>query len=358
MNDMTRGPRKRAIPASWRVHKEDAFNATLEEVLAGVLFTDDRCASRVATLNELRGLDLDRLPLPGSGNTATRWGALGAVAACDLSLAKLYESHADALAILAELHCAEHAPRGTWAIWAAEPPNARLVARTVNGQSLLLDGTKAWCSGASHITHALVTAWRNDEPVLAAVNLSQQGIEIDESGWQAVGMRATGTASVRFDGVQATLIGDAEAYVNRPGFWHGGAGIAACWLGSAAAIATTLIDNVARRDDPHALAHLGAVDAALASAAALLRETAASIDAHPSYSAQQGALRARVAVDRVAMDVITHVTRAIGPAPACTDAWLARALADLPIFVRQSHAERDEAALAKTLIDDYARSNR
>lgn len=364
VNDMTQGLRKRAIPDWWRVEEREPRNAredhriaVLDDHLAAIHFTDETCASRAEVLRQLigtEGLLTADLPLPGRENTATRWRALGAVAACDLSLAKLYESHADALAILAELHRAELGQRGTWAVWAAEPPNARLTALAGDGQRLVLEGTKAWCSGARHITHALVTAWRDDVSVLAAVELSQACIAIDESGWQAVGMRATGTASVRFDGAHAVQIGDAGAYVNRPGFWQGGAGIAACWLGSAAAIATTLLDSSARRTEPHARAHLGAVDAALASAAALLRETAAWIDAHPDANAQQWALRARLTVDRVASDVMQHVSRAMGPAPFCTDAWFARALADLPVFLRQSHAERDEAALAQAIVDDRA----
>jgi len=365
MNDMTSSPRMRAAPSAWRLCDErksaDARNidsavasaSALELLLAAVHFDDESCASRAAVLDQLHANELDRLPLPGSGKTATRWRALTAVAACDLSLAKLYESHTDALAILAELHRANLSYDGTWAVWAAEPPNARVVARASHGDHLILDGVKAWCSGASHVTHALVTAWLDDQPVLAAVELSQPKITVDASGWQAVGMRATGTANVRFDGAHATQIGDVGAYVERPGFWHGGAGIAACWLGGLAAIATTLVEAVARRAEPHADAHLGAVDAELSSAAALLRETASWIDAHPRADARRPALCARVAVDRAAARVIEHVSRALGPAPFCTDARFARALADLPVFLRQSHAERDEAVLAKALLQEH-----
>ena len=41
------------------------------------------------------------LPLPGSGRTRERWAALADLAGEDLSLARLAEGHADALAILA-----------------------------------------------------------------------------------------------------------------------------------------------------------------------------------------------------------------------------------------------------------------
>ncbi len=56
-----------------------------------------------ASLQHLVRLGLDRLPMPGSGATRERWQVLAAVAEFDLSLAKLYEGHTDALAILDEL---------------------------------------------------------------------------------------------------------------------------------------------------------------------------------------------------------------------------------------------------------------
>ncbi|BFG76480.1 acyl-CoA dehydrogenase family protein [Paraburkholderia terrae] len=368
MNDIGHDPLRRAAPAAWYINsglrlsdeepdadiepKRYALVPALERYLANVRFGDEQAASRAATLDALRARGMDWLPLPGRGETATRWRGLAAVAACDLSLVKLYEAHTDALAILAELGRTELADDGSWAVWAAEPPNAKLIAHAATGNALTLEGTKPWCSGAPHVTHALVTAWRGDEPVLAAVELSQPAIGIDPGGWQAVGMRATGTSSVRFDGARAVQVGNARAYLSRPGFWHGGAGIAACWYGCAAALASILRDSVKRHDDPHACAHLGAADAELSAVAALLRESAAWIDGHPRDDAQQCALRVRVAVEQAAEQVMQHVSRALGAAPFCTDPWFARAIADLPVFLRQSHAERDECALGRTLLDD------
>lgn len=349
MSDTNPDTANRILCADWRIGSKSA--SPLESYLATLGFTDETCRARVATLDALCARGLDRLPMPARGDTATRWRALAAVAACDLSLAKLYESHTDALAILAELQEAELSQQGMWAVWAAEPPNAKLIAHAGQGQRLNLEGIKPWCSGAGHITHALVTAWRDGQPVLAAVDMSQPSIAIDTSGWEAVGMRATGTGTVRFDNACATQIGDIGAYLARPGFWHGGAGIAACWYGCAAALATMLLEKIARRAGPHACAHLGAVDAGLSPAAALLRETASWIDANPQADARRTALRARIAVERTAGRVIRHVSRALGPGPFCTDAWFAHALADLPVFMRQSHAESDEEALGQTLIE-------
>jgi alkylation response protein AidB-like acyl-CoA dehydrogenase len=217
---------------------------------------------------------------------------------------------------------------------------------------LCLHGTKAWCSGAQVVTHALVTAWLDDAPVLAAVDLQQPSISMSSECWRAVGMYATASGDVRFEGARATLIGGAHDYVKRPGFWQGGAGIAACWYGAACAIANVLREAVVRRSDPHSLAHLGAVDVALSGARAVLRETATFIDTHPQANAMQVALRARLAIEDAANVVMTRAGRALGAGPLCRDAHFARLMADLPVFLRQSHAERDLAALGKTYVDD------
>ncbi|WP_258168367.1 acyl-CoA dehydrogenase [Paraburkholderia sp. BL21I4N1] len=342
--------------------------AALEDFLRNTRFDPHNSASLGDVLRTLVDYGCDRapfVPLPGHGQTVARWRALAAVAACDLGLVKLFEGHTDALAILAELGGHGVAPGSRWAVWAAEPPEARVAAMRVDaveridglaGQAGLaeriaqdtpvyLTGTKAWCSGAAVVSHALVTAWLDDEPVLVAVAMHHPTIAIDSSKWQAIGMQATASADVHFARTPATLIGAAHAYVRRPGFWQGGAGIAACWYGAAAQIGQRLRESSSPKADAHRLAHLGAIDVALASAAAVLRETAAWIDANPRADAQRVALRARLVVEAAATEVMHHATRALGAGPLCRDARFARALADLPVFLRQSHAERDLAAL-------------
>ena len=342
-----------------REPREAQLAVSLEDFLGNLRFDPGDSVALGEVLRALVAHGYDRapfLPLPGHGETLTRWRALAAVAACDLGLVKLFEGHTDALAILAELRGPVAPVSSQWGVWAAEPPDARLRAVKVGIQSddvesvsIQLTGTKAWCSGAAVVSHALVTAWLDDEPILAAIAMNQASISIDASKWQAVGMQATASADVTFDRTPATLIGAAHAYVHRPGFWHGGAGIAACWYGGAAQIGRTLREASVRRADAHRFAHLGAVDVALEAAAATLRETAAWIDANPLVDAQREAMRARLVVEDAANAVMQHATRTLGAGPLCRDGRFARALADLPVFLRQSHAERDLAALGELL---------
>src|SRR5471032_2509855 len=249
----------------------------------------------IAGLQHLLDAGLGTLPRPGHGATLQRWQALAAVAAVDLSLLKLYEAHTDALAILAELDGAgPSAPAGSsWGVWCAEMPGTRLRLHQAQNGHYLLDGRKAWCSGASGLTHALVSCWNEqNQACLASVVVRQAGVHVTDEGWQAVGMAACASVDVEFTGARAFPVGAPGAYLQRPGFWHGGAGIAAAWYGAACAVAGHLHARAQHAaPDPVRLAQLGQIDCALRAAGALLREGAADIDAQPQRDAMDMALR-------------------------------------------------------------------
>lgn len=295
------------------------------------------------------------LPLPGSGATARRWQRLAELTEIDVVAGRLAEAHVDAVAILDELGAKPPAPGELWAVWAAENPDMVLNAHTTGFREtdpVRLSGTKPWCSGAGLCTHALVTAGRDDgQRALYAVATSEAEVRPLPSAWRNPGMAESDTRSVQFSGAYAVPVGNPGDYLDRPGFWHGAIGVAACWLGAARAVAAPLYDRVARGAvDAHALAHLGAVDAAIAAAEAMLAAAAATTDADPfdrSGSAQLLARRTRAVAETAVDEAITRTGRALGPAPLCQDAQHARRVADLTIYVRQSHAERDLAALGK-----------
>lgn len=338
-----------------RMTDKPANADTLRAFLREYSFERGSSTDTAMALRALVEAGLDRLPLPGRGNTLERWRMLAAVAGADLALVKLFEGHTDALAILAELGNEFSALQGeTWGVWAAEPPTARLLAkRSTEPGIVTLNGTKAWCSGAASVTHALVTAWNeDDESILVAVELRQPGVRVTTDGWMAVGMSASASVDVHFNQARATEVGAPRAYLERAGFWHGGGGIAACWFGAASAIGEFVRKDAARRADPYKLAHLGAIDVALSTAASLLRETAMFIDREPDADAMPVVFRARLAAEQTATTVMGHAARALGAGPFCRDAHFAQLMADLPVFIRQSHAERDEAGLAERIVNE------
>jgi alkylation response protein AidB-like acyl-CoA dehydrogenase len=281
------------------------------------------------------------LPLPGGGRTAERFLRLAELGRQDPVLARLAEGHADAIAILAELGVGiDDGQRAQpWGVWAAAPAS---VTATPAGGAWRLDGDRPWCSGAAACAFALVTAMAPDGIRLFAVDLARAGATPLDGTWPAVGMARSDSRTVRFTAAAATPVGRPGEYTDRPGFWHGGIGVAACWFGGAVGVSDALTTAALDRDlDPHALAHLGAVDARLAAARALLLDAAARIDAAPDRVDERLARQVRALVEATATEVIDRVGRALGAAPLCRDAGHAARVADLTVYLRQSHAERD-----------------
>jgi hypothetical protein len=173
--------------------------------------------------------------------------------------------------------------------------------------------------------------------------------------WPATGMAGSDTLDVDFDDVLAEAAGPPGGYTGRPGFAHGGVGVAACWYGGARAVADTLLGAARRRDvGPHALAHLGAADIALTSARAALDQAADEIDADPDDLGRGGpvrALRVRAQVEAAATEVMGRVGRALGAGPLAHDEAHGRRVADLTVYLRQHHAERDLAQLGAEVVE-------
>ena len=211
-----------------------------------------------------------RLPLPGSGRTGERWATWPRVGRANLTVARVLEAHADALAILAEAGLP--VPSGTtWGVFAAESAEHRLDAVEVSGR-VLLRGVKPWCSLGGRLDAALVTAHRNGERQLFAVDLRHAGVSAEPPrSWVARGLVEVSSGPVRFDDVPAEPVMAPDWYLARPGFAWGGMGVAACWHGGAQGIAETVrrlcrdrsgeLNEPARRRDRRRAARIGGVAA-------------------------------------------------------------------------------------------------
>jgi len=298
------------------------------------------------------------LPLPGAGRTMDRFVALAEVSALDLSLGRLIEGHTDAIAILAEVG-RWPPPAAVMGVWAARRRDADVIA-TRHPQGWHLRGRKPWASGAHALTHALVTADTGDGHGLFQVPVESPGVTAVPGTWPAVGMAMSGSADVDFDLLVDgdSLIGAPGWYVDRPGFWFGSVGVAACWLGGALGLVRALRADLAERAaDPHQRAHLGAAAARCGSMARDIAWAAGRIDAvgsDPNREIRQVALEVRHLVEDGCLEVLAHVGRAGGAAPLCRDPAQARRLADLAVYIRQHHAERDTEALGRFLLTGHS----
>lgn len=287
------------------------------------------------------------LTLPGGGNTAARWAALAQLGRRDLALARLAEGHTDAVAILAEAG-RKPAPERLYGVWAARSGGTGAVL--LDG---VLAGTVRFCSGAHRLDRALVAALDEDRRcVLVEVDLADAGIAAVPGTWLPLGMDASDSPDVTIEDIAVSddmIVGVPGFYLDRPGFWLGGIGVAAVWLGGAAGVLDQVLAGLSD-PDAHQLAHVGALHTAIRSAEALLDVAASRVDADPFGDHHLLAWTCRAAAERAAWEVLDRVPRITGPTPMCRDPRFAQRLADLQVYVRQHHAEKDMAAIGKAVL--------
>ena len=249
----------------------------------------------------------DELPVPGSGCTTSRFTALWDLASSDPSLGRLAEAHYDGAAILREAG-RPLATGARFGVWAANGPDPATLTR--DGIRWRLTGAKHWCSGASIVSHALLTARFEESNALVLVDMRHRGVRLCGPTWSSPAFAAIDTRTVAFDDAPIendAIVGEGDWYLHRSGFWHGAVGVAACWAGSAHGLVERLRPNWPSND--HAISHLGAIDAALWAMAAAVTTAANEIDAASDEAIddrRRRALRVRHVVDVLVADVTTR----------------------------------------------------
>lgn len=304
----------------------------------------DRAVDLLAKLAADDALDL---PLPGLGDTWRRWCALRDWGRQDLVLARLAEGHTDALSILAEAGRSP-ADDSLYGVWAARSgPGLRL-------RDGRLSGTLRFCSGAHDLHRALVVADTDAGPQLIDVGVRGPRVQPVAGSWQPLGMADSDSADVVFDDLPvdgSALVDRPGFYTDRAGFWRGGAGVAAVWLGGAMGVLDDVHDWLREHGaDAHAHADLGALHVAVESTEALLRTTACAIDAHPDARHQRAVGTVRASAEHTCRRVLDLAPRLFGATGLCRDHRIPQRMADLGVYVRQHHGQRELAALGEQLL--------
>jgi alkylation response protein AidB-like acyl-CoA dehydrogenase len=203
-----------------------------------------------------------------------------------------------------------------------------------------LTGAKSICSGAGHLTCALVTAQPPaGDAVLAIVHLDNRA-RATPSAIRLQGMRAATTGAMDLTGLEATVVGQPGDYLRQPDFSAGAWRTSAVTLGGMdALIALTQAELTARgrAENPHQLARMGAALIAQETAALWLTRAATLAEApttNPGHVAAYVNL-ARIAVEAAALDLIRLVQRSLGLSAFIQGHPAEILLRDLATYLRQ-----------------------
>ncbi len=308
---------------------------------AGVLFAPVPArfgGPGIGTEPQQAGAALDLFRLLGRGN---------------LALGRLIEAHVNALRLVfrygAEATCqraADDARAGhLCGLWVTDPPNGGLIAGPGT-----VSGAKQFCSGAGHVTRAVVTAEDGGATRLAYVALGD-GVTVRPLPGGLAGMRAATTGQVAFDATPADLFGEPGDYLREPDFSCGAWRTSAATLGGLEALVDQLRAQLVargREGDPHQQARFG--QALIATETARLWMVEAALRAETTDGGIAYVGLARLAVERACLDVIEGVQRSLGVAAMLRSNPVERLCRDLATYLRQPAAdmvltEAAEAAL-------------
>ena len=292
-------------------------------------------------------------------DTATRtFEILRRIGRASLPVARLFEGHMNAVKLVALYGSdqqkiktfGDEVPNGAvMGVWGAEGACPVTYEEQADG-SAVLHGQKAFASGLSCVSKAIITAKAGipgSPSRLLLLDVTAQERQ-DASAWQANGMKATLSGVFDFEGFLAgleTFLGRAGDYEQEPHFDGGVWRYCAAHIGGAEALIQQTVDIMDARgqlNDPMQLSRIGNVIARCRAAASLVREwafiieTAADDRGIPPQQAAAGALLARCFVSDMAIEVLQQCDRCLGTTAHMSGSAVGRVRRDLSLYIRQA----------------------
>jgi alkylation response protein AidB-like acyl-CoA dehydrogenase len=176
-----------------------------------------------------------------------------------------------------------------------------------------------------------------------------------EGSWPTIGMARSLSETLEFDGTlrDDDVVGSADFYLARPGFWFGGAGVAACWFGGAVGLLNGIVPWISAEPRESVLVDLGGAVAAIETMSCVLTTAARAIDDDPTDQSGRARFRTLV-VRRVVHDAATTVLEKMasagGARALCHDEGQSRRAADLYVYLSQHHGNADSQEMGRIFL--------
>lgn len=321
---------------------------------------------------------------PLCGDALTLWLMTKELAKADLSLGRCWEGHANSLVLIDALGSPEQKERWfdgvvnrgeTWVAWSGEPQAPKPGERQRFGTTItkvdggwVLEGTKAFATSSTGARWAILlvnTAGPGgarhseaspDTLIMLACDLSDPSVVVDESWWDPMGMRATVSHLVRFEGTflsDDNVIGPPGAYLHQG--WQTAfiPHYAASFLGAAEAAYEYAVEYVLRQGkatDAYVQQRVGRMAVNVETAYLWLRHVANLWDSGRRAQAQLAGSRARHLIEHLALETVDHCVRACGARSLVRPSPLERVLRDLTFYVRHDNDDHILATIGRALL--------
>ena len=309
------------------------------------------------------------------GSTIALLRVLAEVGRGNLAVGRLYEGHVNAL-LLIRLFAAE-ARLAAWAVdcrrgqifgvWNTQTTEGLRQADGPATGLVELRGCKTFASGAGRIGRPVVTAQRHDGSwQMVVVPAERVTFDVDTSRWQPLGMRATASHHVRFDGArldaEGCLLGVPGDYYREPWFSSGAIRFAAVqWGGARALLDATVrtLRELGRTDDPYQRARVGSMAVAIESGRQWLRAAAEVADGVVDAGDRRAVGRSiahaqmtRTAVESLCQEVLRLAEQSVGARGLLRPHPIERIGRDLPLYLRQPGPDVSLAQVGRACLEE------
>jgi alkylation response protein AidB-like acyl-CoA dehydrogenase len=265
----------------------------------------------------------------------------------DLSVARLYEGHINAVSLVARYgdqdqlraFSARVARGGLSAVWGADDAKGLHI---IDGEKRVLQGRKILASGAGFVTDPIVTAKTGDGQVMCLLQLAMDE-KVDLSAWTAQGMHSTATGAIDLSGIVLTAenkVGVAGDFMRQPYFSGGAWRFCAAHVGATERLVDLFRDHLvttARGEDPYQQQRLAQAIACAKTARFWVEEAARRLSAEEPDADNVVAFAnlTRMVAERCALDVMETVQRGVGLMSFMRPNPIERISRDLATYLRQ-----------------------
>lgn len=297
----------------------------------------------------------------------------------NLAVGRLYEGHVNALQLIDWVGTPQQKTRyfadandgQLFAVWNTQAGNG--VHFDSDDNSWQMRGAKTFCSGAGSVTRPIVTGESPAGWQMAVVKAERAQMEIDRSWWQPMGMKASASFAVEFDGTTIKsddLLGAAGDYYRQPAFSGGAIRFCAVQLGGAAAIVEQtrrFLRDVGRADDAFQRARVGRMTMKvcsgwqwLADAARMWDELSTNpLDAGDVAASRMVAFAAmmRLATEEICLETMQLCGQSVGARGLMKTEPFERLTRDLTIYLKQPHLDEIAGRVGKWALGSEARAD-
>ena len=318
------------------------------------------------------------------GNIRTLWAMTTEIAKADMSTARCWEGHNNALMLLDNLGTYSQkekwfsgvVERGEiWSVWSGEPllkiPGQKqkfetTVTKTAKGY--LINGAKVFCSSAPGAAWANLLVNTNgaggaryangsaESVIMLACDLSDTSVSFDDTWWKPIGMRGSTSYHVKFNNTLIPFenqIGEAGQFLLDEWQTRWIPQYAATFLGGAkAAYEYTLahIEAQQRKNDPYVQHRIAKMAINIQSAGLWIDHVARLWDEGNIETAKSTGNMVRYQVEQLAMQTVEDAVHICGARALIQPSPLERILRDVSLYTRHDDDDQLLATIGKSVL--------